>query len=984
MPKQLKVMISSTSHDLPKHREQVREACLQQGMFPIMMEQLPASDAEAIPASLKLVDQADIYLLILAHRYGYVPLSDNPAQISVTEHEYNHALERRIPSLTFAMHEDHPLRAEDVETGAGADKLKALKTRALVKGTNFFRSPEDLRGHVVNSLSKFVTFQSESGPQPLIHSLPTQQEIEGRESECVDVLGAMSGGEHQVYVFTAPGGFGKTALLAKVVRMLSPDDLTLLDKIKLPDGKTIEPHASSLLHIDCRKEVKISELFTNAGRLIGAQQTFEAIYNGDGELADKLQEIFRRLSADNSERVWVAFDNFESMLNERGEVSEGDLRAFFSAVFVGGHRVRALIVGREVPKFSRRERPEVLEAVGESLFEGLPINDCIEYLKKNEGARGLSGSTKEVDAVLQEFANRVHRIPLALVWAAGYLEQTSYTLAEILKRTDLFADFDKDQGKDADRYENKGLKRLHYEQLKIQPVECLPILHLLAFFKRPVPRGVLAHLMDEIELSKTLTRLERNRLITHKQSADAHTRFINDPLAVNLYGLHPVICENEFFDAFADQDRLFEAAAGACRKASSAAYKVNRFGYLLELADCAEKVYEYLTKELGRIDLLDSHAAMLTFKGLALWGLNKLNEALVEYDKAIQICEHLVNTEKQTDFANDLAMAYMNKGIALTNLTKLDEALVEYDKAIAIRERLVNEEQQAWRANQLAMAYLNKGAALWQLKKSDQALVEYDKALAIRERLVNEEQQTDLAEDLAMVYMNKGIALWEIGKLDAALVEYEKGIAIRERLVTEEQQTHLANQLAKAYMNRGIVLVDLMKLDAGLLEYDKAIEIYERLINDEQQMHLVDGLASVYSNKGLTLERQGDFEEAMIFYEKSVSVRSVCVDELNMYWLMPDLLKVLRYQLTIRLMLQRWPATAEDVRQFLSRFDLYLKNDSIDPSLKKATQQERVYLGAELRKMSPEQLELLYGELGDEAKVVKSLIEDNENSVSPS
>src|SRR5713226_1018537 len=148
-----RVMISSTARDLPEHRKEVMDACLRQGMFPIMMEHLPASDDEAIPASLKMVDEADIYLLILAHRYGYVPAANNPERISVTEDEYNHAVERKIPILTFAMHEDHPLKAEDVEKGEVAVKLEAFKNRALVKGTNFFKSPADLRADVIDSLS---------------------------------------------------------------------------------------------------------------------------------------------------------------------------------------------------------------------------------------------------------------------------------------------------------------------------------------------------------------------------------------------------------------------------------------------------------------------------------------------------------------------------------------------------------------------------------------------------------------------------------------------------------------------------------------------------------------------------------------------------------------------------------------------------------------------------------------------------------------
>lgn len=64
------VMISSTARDLTEHRKEVIDACMRQGMFPLMMEYLPANDDEAVSVSLKMVDEADIYLGIFAHRYG--------------------------------------------------------------------------------------------------------------------------------------------------------------------------------------------------------------------------------------------------------------------------------------------------------------------------------------------------------------------------------------------------------------------------------------------------------------------------------------------------------------------------------------------------------------------------------------------------------------------------------------------------------------------------------------------------------------------------------------------------------------------------------------------------------------------------------------------------------------------------------------------------------------------------------------------------
>ena len=57
MPDRKTVMISSTARDLPKHRQAVMDACLRQGMFPLMMEHLPASDADAIEVSLRMVEE---------------------------------------------------------------------------------------------------------------------------------------------------------------------------------------------------------------------------------------------------------------------------------------------------------------------------------------------------------------------------------------------------------------------------------------------------------------------------------------------------------------------------------------------------------------------------------------------------------------------------------------------------------------------------------------------------------------------------------------------------------------------------------------------------------------------------------------------------------------------------------------------------------------------------------------------------------------
>jgi tetratricopeptide (TPR) repeat protein len=237
-------MISSTARDLPEHRKEVMDACLRQGMFPVMMEHLPASDAEAIGKSLEMVDEADIYLGVFAHRYGYVPKGH---EISVTEMEYNRAVERKIPRLIFVMDKEHPLKIEDVELGEGATKLEAFKKQVQTENiVNFFKSPADLRAHVINSLSQYrepdlTAFHYVSDiPQPpevyIAHpyTLLQTRRLIGRQSELSLLTDWVTNSKtfevsktSKVSIFNiiAIGGMGKSALTWTWFNEIAPQEM---------------------------------------------------------------------------------------------------------------------------------------------------------------------------------------------------------------------------------------------------------------------------------------------------------------------------------------------------------------------------------------------------------------------------------------------------------------------------------------------------------------------------------------------------------------------------------------------------------------------------------------------------------------------------------------------------------------------------------------------------------------------------------------
>jgi len=247
------VMISSTACDLPEHREQVRLACERAGFEPReMMEHLTALDTDAVDISLRMVDDADVYIGIFAYRYGYVP---DGYDISITEMEYNRAVERDKPRLIFFIHEDHPITGKDVETGAGATKLEALKARiGKQRVAAYFKSPQDLRGHVVEaltalgkelaaadtdkaSLSAAAKLHRRTAipapPTPYVahpYTLSQVRALVGRQAElnwltdwvtnpASPVFGA------RIFCCVAIGGMGKSALTWKWFQQIAPQEM---------------------------------------------------------------------------------------------------------------------------------------------------------------------------------------------------------------------------------------------------------------------------------------------------------------------------------------------------------------------------------------------------------------------------------------------------------------------------------------------------------------------------------------------------------------------------------------------------------------------------------------------------------------------------------------------------------------------------------------------------------------------------------------
>lgn len=211
-----------------------------------------------------------------------------------------------------------------------------------------------------------------------------------------------------------------------------------------------------------------------------------------------------------------------------------------------------------------------------------------------------------------------------------------------------------------------------------------------------MPRAVFEQLMEETMLAKTLARLTKNKLLSLRESQNLHIQTVGNTSMKNHYALHPVICENDFFRKPLQKDDegyfiqpesagniliLNENTAETCWQKAMAAYKQNYFAHAIALFECAELIYENLTKKQNFKDLENNYAAMLMNKGVALDSLGRLNEAIENYDFAINIRKPLVEVEGRKELADDLAMALANKANVLAQQERFKEAVDYFDAA---------------------------------------------------------------------------------------------------------------------------------------------------------------------------------------------------------------------------------------------------------------------------------------------------------------
>jgi tetratricopeptide (TPR) repeat protein len=215
------------------------------------------------------------------------------------------------------------------------------------------------------------------------------------------------------------------------------------------------------------------------------------------------------------------------------------------------------------------------------------------------------------------------------------------------------------------------LLRMIGESVKSLDAASLDLLQIVAWAALDVPRsGLLGLQQDGAAL---LTRLSRSNLLIVREGTAAEGR---------SFDMHPLV--REAVTEFSRNALDFARIARVFRNAGSEEWKQKQFRPALALNALAERA-------LRRVGKRDDLAAAIMGRGLALWNLGRLEEAVAAYDECIAIYRELVEKEHRQELRNDLARALYNLALAREKQNAMPAALEAAREARKLRKNLVKE-----------------------------------------------------------------------------------------------------------------------------------------------------------------------------------------------------------------------------------------------------------------------------------------------------
>lgn len=467
--------------------------------------------------------------------------------------------------------------------------------------------------------------------------------------------------------------------------------------------------------------------------------------------------------------------------------------------------------------------------------------------KRLEPQMSLAQAKAEDRAVAEEIAREMDGLPLALVQAAAFIDETGCSLAHywrlyathrktlLARRGNLMLNYDETVA---------TTWSLSFEQIEQQSPAAAIVLRVCAFLapdaipEELLERGIAelsaipgAEGLDELELDEALAVLRKYSLL-HRNS-ESHM--------LNMHRLVQTVLKESMDEPTRRQwaERTVRVVNAAFPETSYTKDSPHQY-YLSHVQECATLIKEY--------HLHFAEAAQLLYRaGIILYSHGFYPQSLAFQQQALTIREEVLGRD-HPDVAESL------NAIAMLSRVQNDFEQAErcHLQALAIRENTLGPEHPATveSLNNLGVLYRNQG-------KYKQAKPLFQQALSIRERLLGIEHPHTL------------ITLLNLATLYSAQRDYEQAEQILKQALATSERVLTANDPLIAY---NLNLLARLSFERGNHEqaeklWLRSITILEKTYGREHPAiaESLNELAKVYF-------AQGDYTQAHALCQRALNI----------------------------------------------------------------------------------------------------------------
>lgn len=814
----LRIFISSPYSGLEDYRSVVNDTILRLGQYPLAMEYFGTQPGGAVAVSVASLADADVYVLLVAWRYGTI--KDGETR-SVTHLEYAEAVSRNLPRFVYlaapgtehddrlfpVAHRDHE-HLEDLR--AFRDHLEANELRS------YFTSAHDLGRLIAVDLGNYLRrlieqeHDSRSGVVPRILP-PRPVGFVGRERElsslCAQLLQARNTGIS--VQITGMGGIGKSTLASEVVHTLAGSAGAF------PDG---------IVTVSCNGQAGLPGLEWIYDRILAAWRVTlspDALATaGSDEKAVFLREDALRTRAQSQGGALLFLDNVERELPLDRLVET-----------MAGLGFATLVTSRVQSPSLRLYQHKIDVLTSESA-----IQLFIERYVARGGDWDGNPDLKTVSAIVTNLGY----LPLAISLAAARagLRQINpqallHELAEPMSLNKLRLPGGSKEGV---RYV------LDQSVRSLTPVQQARFAALGSLHNTEWPRAIVESLFAAVRADDAASAEDDLDLFATYSLVDLFARTSGDSSgAQSRVRIHPVLHElaHEYWQEIPTETQIAAIegllrALNAFVRAYSKDFSVLERDEIVIVGAVNTATQQHIAVEPYR-DLITSLDDYLNFGGR--WNLHRA------------LLQERVQADRQLHDLEDESLAELSLGNLASRQARYDDAERYYLRCLDIAHERSDHEVECQALN-------NLGTLAFDQHLMDKSKQYYERAQDIA-RSIDDSRVRD--QMLGQILMNLGVALYSQGDLSEAHSFYHRSLGIRRQLGDRagESQT----------------LSNLGLLDAKQRHFDDAMAYYhESLRLAREQPVDLGGQGQVLGNLGNLAADQGHMAEAQQYYQEAFEI----------------------------------------------------------------------------------------------------------------